>query len=61
MEALEPTLSKTPVLLEQLAGYTGCEKYIQNVRYFTEIDRGRMTCGRLEHQNRILQEAGGAT
>ena len=37
MEALEPTLSKTPVLLEQLAGYTGCEKYIQNVRYLTEF------------------------
>lgn len=32
VEALEPTLSKTPLLLEQLASYTGCEKYIQNVR-----------------------------
>ena len=32
VEDLEPTLSKTPVLLEQLAGYTGCEKFIQNVR-----------------------------
>lgn len=30
VEALEPTLSKTPVLLEQLASYSGCEKFIQN-------------------------------
>jgi hypothetical protein len=32
VEDLEPTLSKTTVLLEQLDSYTGCEKFIQNVR-----------------------------
>lgn len=30
VEDLEPTLSKTTVLLEQLDSYTGCEKFIQN-------------------------------